>query len=210
MGDLSKAQAIRIVTDCAKDYKENLVNRKYMFVVTDKHKKVSYFEVSFDASNFLHLTGCKVDEKKLSPLKFYERCLDRKLSENDFEFSPDGTTSMKLAVLPMMMHKSLSANTIGSYNHRQPTLYTERLAGGIKGCMGFVKDKASGRYIPNTVLKADIRDYISETFRIIATYRKYKTDENYSEIVYIAKKVDWNTIKYPKEIAGLPRPENKL
>lgn len=206
MSVLTKTQAIEIVTDCAKQYRDNLANRMILFLVTDKHKRVSGFEVSFDASNFMHLTGCKVDENQITAIKFYERCLERKLKESDFEFATDGTTPMKLSVLPMMLCKSLSANSVGSYNHRQPTLYTEKLAGGVKGCMGFVEDEKSKRYVPNTILKVDIRDYTNETYRIIATYRKYKTDAEYSELVYAAKKIEWDKIKFPDEYSYLPRP----
>ena len=207
MKNLTKAQAIKTIIDCAMQYKDNLVNRMLLFLVTDKNKKISHFEVSFDSANFLHLTGCKIDDHKISALKFYEKCIHKKLSENDFEFSDDGTTPLKLAVLSMMLCKSLSANSIGSYNQKRPALYTERLAGNIKGCMGFVEDKKSKRYVPNTVLKVDIRDYVLKTDRILVTYRKYKNDKSYSEIVYAAKRVEWDKIKFPDEYRHLPKPK---
>ena len=44
-----------------------------------------------------------------------------------------------------------------------------------------------------------VGDYV----RIIATYIKNKQDDKYCEQVYKAKKVNWEKIKYPKEIEDL-------
>ena len=44
---------------------------------------------------------------------------------------------------------------IGMYNQSQPLLSTERIAGSISACLGFVRDGGVGRYIPNTVLHRD-------------------------------------------------------
>lgn len=64
MGQYTKAQAISIVVACAEQYRENLANKNLLFICQDKHKKITAIEFSFDASNFLHLTGLKV--KKIS------------------------------------------------------------------------------------------------------------------------------------------------
>lgn len=208
----TKEQAIAIVSSCAKSYQENLVDRSLLFVCLDKHKRTSCIEFTFDVSNFLHLTGLKLknaidadgNEYKLNAIDFYHKCLDKKLSVQEFDFSPDGTTSLKLDVLPFVMNKSLSAGMIGDYNSINPRLYTEKLVGGIKACVGFVVTAPSGRYVPNTVLKVDIRDYATNTARVIAVFRKGKNDDIYSELTYKAKKVDWQSVKYPEEFSYLP------
>lgn len=205
MGRYTKEQALQIIIECAQKYKENLLNRCLMFVCTDKHKKIHLLEVSFDASNFLHLTGVKV--KNIPPIDFYTRCISSRLSINDFEMSEDSTTDLKLAVLPSLMTPNLSANAIGDYNGNRAKLYTEKLAGNIKACMGFVTTKPSERYVPNTVLNLDIRDFINVPLRIIATYRKNKKDITYNELVYKAKNVEWKKITYPEEISHIIKPE---
>lgn len=53
-------------------------------------------------------------------------------------------------------------------------------------------------YVPNTVLEGDIRKKVKQADRIVLTYRKKRGEEKYSEIVYAAKKVDWNKIKLPQ------------
>ena len=96
---------------------------------------------------------------------------------------------------------------IGDYNARRPALFTEKLVGGIRACVGFVYDRSRKCYVPNTVLNIDMRDNITNRLRIIATYRKNRKDDQYYEVVYKAKKIDWTKIKFPKEYEYLPRPE---
>ena len=64
MGQYTKESAISIVVSCAEQYRDQLANRNLLFICQDKHKKVSAIEFSFDASNFLHLTGLKVKKRK--------------------------------------------------------------------------------------------------------------------------------------------------
>ena len=88
-------------------------------------------------------------------------------------------------------------------------LFTERVAGSVSACMGFIRAGGVGRYIPNTVLKGDIRQLVHVPDRIIVTYRKASKDKKYTEIVYAAKKMDWTDIKLPADYPDLPLPEIK-
>ena len=54
---MTKKEALQIVFSCAASYKENLAGRSLLFVTTDKHKTVRCLDVTFDGSNFLHMTG---------------------------------------------------------------------------------------------------------------------------------------------------------
>ncbi len=45
---------------------------------------------------------------------------------------------------------------VGDFNGCNPKLYTEKLAGGVKACLGFIKTYRA-EYVPNTVLNTDIR-----------------------------------------------------
>ena len=216
MGQYTKAQAISIVVSCAEQYRDNLANKNLLFICQDKHKRISAIEFSFDSSNFLHLTGLKIKKKKynsgnaddsISAKEFYEKCLAHRLSANDFEFAKDGTTPLKLDVLPKLVLKNLSATMIGDYNTRNPKLVTDKLAGNTVACMGFVPTGPANRYVPNTVLKVDIRDYISNQVRVIAVYRKPIAADQYSEATYFAKKVDWDTVTFPDQYTYLPKPE---
>ena len=178
---MTKKEALSIVFSCAPLYKENLVDRSLLFITTDKHKNVHCLEVTFDN--------------------------DKRLTEADFEFSTDGTTEMKMRVLPSLMKKNLSAKMLGDYNMSQPKLYTDKIAGSLSACMGFVRDGGEGRFVPNTVLEGDIRTKVKAADRIIATYRKSRSEEQYSEIVFTAKKVEWGKIVLPDEYSYLVLPE---
>lgn len=184
-----KAKALSALFDCADKYNSLFNNHSLLFICMDKHKHISTLEVTFDASNFLHLTGCTTN-RGISALDFFNRCVEKRLSLNDFELADDGTTLKKLKILPLMLTKNLSANSIGDFIGGRPKLQTDKLAGGMRGCMGFVKTAPSGRFVPNTVLEEDIRNVIHNNLRIIATYRKNIKDKDYDEIVYVAKNID--------------------
>lgn len=195
-----------VVFSCAPLYKENLVGKSLLFVTTDKHKKVYCLEVTFDTGNFMHMTGFKVKKPGINARHFFNLCYDKRLAEADFEFADDGTTEMKMRVLPSLVTKNLSARMLGDYNMSQPKLYTDKIAGSISACMGFVRDGGEGRYVPNTVLEGDIRIKVVKANRIVLTYRKERKDEQYSEIVFSAKKVDWEKLEFPDEYKYLPLP----
>ncbi|MCD8104862.1 MAG: PBECR4 domain-containing protein [Lachnospiraceae bacterium] len=213
----SKDDAVKIVVACAEKYKAELENKNLLFICVDKHKRSSYIEFAFHDYNYMHLTGLKGihdlrqdaarADGELTATDFYKRCLEHKLSTRDFVFADDGTTPMKLDVLPFVICKNLSANMVGSFNSSRPKLYTEKVAGGERAYMGFVKDAMSGEYVPNTVVKEDLRKSVSDYVRIVLAYRKAQTEEKYIERVYIARKVEWSRIRFPDEFAYLPKPE---
>jgi hypothetical protein len=204
----TKKEALAIVFAAADAYQKNLIDHSLLFLCMDKHKRTYCVEVTFDRSNFQHLTGLETDPSIITPSHFFQLCLDRRLKESDFEFAENGTADWKLEVMPRVFQKNLSANMLGMYNQSQPVLSTERIAGSVSVCMGFVRDGGVGRYVPNTVLKGDIRNLVYVPDRIIATYRKTPKEDKYSEIVYAAKKLDWSTIKLPEDYTYLPLPSN--
>lgn len=205
----TKKEALAIVFAAADKYQKNLVDHSLLFLCMNKHKATYCVEVTFDGSNFQHLTGLETDPALITPAHFFQLCLDRRLRETDFSFSENGSADWKLDVLPRVVQKNLSANMLGLYNHSQPLLSTERIAGSVSACMGFIRDRGVGRYIPNTVLKGDIRDLVHVPDRIIVTYRKAAVEKQYSEIVYAAKKLDWRTVTLPEGYTELPLPEKQ-
>ena len=204
-----KKDALAIVFTAANQYQENLVDHSLLFLCMDKHKKTYCVEVTFDVSNFQHLTGLETDPDVISPAHFFQLCLDRRLREIDFELAKNGTAEWKLDVLPRITKRNLSAHMIGMYNQSQPLLSTERVAGSTNACMGFVRNEGVGRYVPNTVLKGDIRRLVYVPDRILVTYRKASRDSQYSEIVYATKKMDWSSVHLPMEYGDLPLPDGK-
>ena len=117
MKEFTKKEAVSIIVSSAKKYKNELEGRNLLFLCIDKHNKVFVQEVSFDDNNFLHLTGVNTS---LSPVMFYERCTNQKLSLADFEFDEDKFAFLKLEALPIMVSKNLSAKMIGDYDTYNP------------------------------------------------------------------------------------------
>ncbi len=203
---ISKKEALSIVFRCADQYKQELLNHSLLLICAARSGKTYALELTFDTSNFQHLTGLQTKQSDISPVDFFKRCISRRLKEDDFSFSEDGTTHLKLQVLPMLMTKNISANMVGDYDRNNPKLITEKLAGNIQGCMGFVRT-TSGRYVPNTVLKGRTDDFAKKTDRILLIYRKKLTDKKYQEIVRIAKNIDWSKISLPDNYPDLPLPK---
>ena len=190
---MTKKEIIKIVVQCAKQYETELLNNTLKIICEDKHHHHMSIEVYFTERNFLHLTGVETD---LSPEKFFDACIFNRIKTENINERNDGTTELKLSVLPLLITKNLSANMVGDYLQDGINLMTEEIAGNIRGCIGFVLDKISGHYVPNTILKCDIRTRIINKKRIIGIYRKKQNDTEYKEIVYLAKGIYKDTIPY--------------
>ena len=201
---MKKEKALKIVTECAARYEDELNNKNLLFICMDKHGRISTMEVRFYAWNYLHLTGLELSKvnswrgKTSTPAqRFYDACLASKLTTTDFEIPEDGLCELKLEVLPYVIYKNLRANSVGEYNGKKPRLITEKLAGGYMACVGFVNDVNTGNVVPNTLINGNVKDNVNDVKRIIAVFRKHAEDELYKEITHIAKKVDWASITFP-------------
>ena len=120
---MTKKEALQIVFSCAASYKENLAGRSLLFVTTDKHKTVRCLEVTFDGSNFLHMTGFKLNKKEIIEMQG-ERLADRWLLSagdinpyrwrtgipNPHEVAEAHTTAAELARLPIHVDDSTSTS----------------------------------------------------------------------------------------------------
>lgn len=186
MKKINKEDAIKIIVDSAKLYKERLSGKNLLFLYR-VNQSVQYIETSFSPSRFLHLTGV---ETHIPANEFYVLCLSSRLSPKDFKFKDDGTTRLKLPILSSLMKIDSIANMFGEYSSNKPILYTEKLAGNISGCMGFVKEK-SNIFVPNTALQDDIRNLSKDTYQILATFSKKIGDAKYNKITYKSKKIDF-------------------
>ncbi|HWQ51929.1 MAG TPA: PBECR4 domain-containing protein, partial [Terriglobales bacterium] len=179
---MKKEEAIKVITGCAKKYRLNLENKNLLFVF-DNSGRVESIEAVFLPGNFLHLTGIRCDH--LSGKHFYQKCLDGRLSPSDVELTKSGTTEMKLQVLPLITDIHKTAKMLGDYNHSKTELFTDKLAGNVKACLGFVR--SGNYYVPNTVLREDIRDLTTvPTKRILAIFRKESGAKFYRENTYLA------------------------
>lgn len=199
-GKMDKQTAVKIITECAKEYHTYLENKNLAFVFGSP-PKAEFFEASFLPRNFLHLTGVTMTNKVSGSSDFYKKALKGRLSPNDFSVCNNGTTDIKLMVLPKLVKIHSNAKMIGDYNSSKSVLYTEKLAGNITACLGFVRD--GNYYIPNTALKEDIRDITAKPQqRVLAIFKKPIKQPLYNELCYIAKGVVLEEVNMPPEIAS--------
>ena len=129
---MDKEKALKLIFQSAELYSQNFCNQMLLIISENKSlNKTFSVEIQFDKTNFLHLTGVKfLPRSSISPSVFFDRCISKRLSVNDFEMSADGTTEQKLAILPQMLNSvNLSTNMIGDFQGRRPALITDKLVG---------------------------------------------------------------------------------
>lgn len=212
---MDKRKAIQIMTKAADLYQENLEDQKILFLygipsqvkkqLQTEEKRISAikgYEVAFHRYNFLHLTGVKINTSLVaSAIHFYEKCLNRRLNEDDFSFSRDGSTGQKLEILESMMQIKRNVTMIGDFADRGPKLYSEKAAGSICACIGFVKDWNTRLNVPNTLLKKDIRDVTaSPVQKVYAVIAKGYTEEKYSVLEKVDKNLNLTGVFFLEEI----------
>lgn len=215
---MDKRRAIQIMTKAAEIYRDNLEDQKVLFLYglpseirkqlqTEDKALLSMqgYEVAFHRYNFLHLTGVKLNKDiTLSAIHFYQKCLDKRLTENDFTFARDGSTGQKLDILENMMQIKKTATMIGEFTDRGPKLYAQKAAGNVCGCIGFVRDRNTKLNVPNTLLKKDIRDVTSQpTYKVFAVISKNYTENKYSQIAKLDKSIDLSECYFTEKIESL-------
>lgn len=222
---MDKRRAIQIMTKAAALYKKELEDRKVLFLYgmpTGVRKQmqekecrlfsIKGYEAAFHRCNFLHLTGVRINSREIdSAIHFYEKCLANRLTENDFRFAADGSTAQKLDILENMMQIKRNVTMIGDFTDRGPKLYTEKVAGGVCGCIRFVNDRSTGLNVPNTLLRKDIRDVTaSPVQKVYAVFSKSYTAEKYSVLEKADKGIDISKCLFSEEIERILGREGML
>lgn len=99
-------------------YKEQLVGKIFTYTYREKDtKKLKTFDVQFRKSGFLHLCGLKYKKK---PKYFYDDLNNKRIRFKDVSHKSDGTTELKLSVLPyldMIIKPSVRTTGSGTYQH---------------------------------------------------------------------------------------------
>jgi hypothetical protein len=183
MKTINNYEAVSIIHNCAIQYDKNLSGRNVLFVTLDNGEPMC-FETFFKASNFLRLTGVK------TPLKsgrFYDAVLNNRLSPDEITFDHSSTAGIRLDALTRLMSIHTTARMIGDYGDFRPLLITDKFAGTVTSAMGFINVKSM--YLPNTVLRKEIRDIKTQATRrkIVAIFVKPWHDAEYKTLTYIAK-----------------------
>lgn len=186
---MNKKQAFELLNQSATMYKDNLLNNSFLFVFK-KNTELKNVEVLFLDSNFQHLTGLQT-KLKIRPKIFFEQIINNRFNIENIMFKKDGTTDLKLRVLPNLMNIHKSCKMIGCYNKNnftQVLLDTDMTIGNIKGCIGISKYNQKKHYYPKTALNQDIRKITYQQYPVLCILKKSSSDKKYNQICYISKK----------------------
>lgn len=192
---LPKHKMIKIVVDAAKKYEE-ILNNKVFLIVYKVENTLEFRELKFDQKNFKHLTGI---ESTLAPKQFYQAALKGRLGLNDIREKSDGTTALKLQVLPQL-HQLVSMPTmIGEFESLRIHLQADKALGtSVKISLALGDHK--GVSVPKSLLKEDIRRLTRQPYPVMRVYCKKNKDEKYSTITYHNNKLN---LPISKEIEDL-------
>ena len=184
---MDKKIAIKIISNAAKEYEEYFKNKDYCFFYYH-NKIIKEIIINFRESNFIHLTGISVLNKKSD---FYRMILAKKIKETDFELKKDGTTTLKLEVINHLKNIISSPTEIGDYqDFLKINLKTDKLIGN-KNLMLGIKKRDSNSAIPQTLLsqkKESLNQLTSSLSTVLLVISKQHNESEYKTITYISKK----------------------
>ncbi len=187
MEQINKKRALEIMSQAADIYND-VFNRKNLLIIYGNPCSPKYIITESYPQNFLHLTGVVLNTNipNNTAEKFLEKVLNDRLGVN--EFSLKESSSQKLEVLIQTLSIKSTARMIGDFSGNRVNLKTDKLAGGTSSFLGFIK--VGENYVPNTVIKGDIRKDALFTERVLGVLSKRITEPQYNERIYIAKKID--------------------
>lgn len=193
---MKKEEIIKCAIDNAKKYKNNLQDKNIMFIYENKSsKRLEFIETTYKAYNYLHLTGLDYklnsnNTRYQKAIEFYKLATIGKLNIKNITMKNKDIVRLKMNALDTLMNIDKSAKMIGSYNNTiKDALYTEKVAGTVHYCLGFVKTSNNEYYLPNTTLSENILNITDIANRIVAILKKNNTDKQYNQITYLSKDI---------------------
>lgn len=208
----TKEDARRIVLNCAKQYQNKLVNKKFIIIYRERQdNSVRFIEVIFHDRNYQHLTGLELLNQDgavihRQSVNFYRKCIDNKLSIDEIGFKNDGTTQLKLTALPVLMDITKITKITGDYNNLRPYLLVDKVIGGVNFCLGLSRE--GNWYVPSSALLEDIKRLTDRPSQVLAILQKDSKEEIYHVVKYVAKGLNLNNIRFPDEICQKINLEN--
>ncbi len=203
----TKEDARRRVLNCAKQYQQNLLNKKLIIIYRErKDNVIRYIEVAFYDRNYQHLTGIELLDRDGNVLhhqavNFYRKCIDNKLGIEEIQFKKDGTSHLKLLALPSLMDITKITKITGDYNNVRPYLFVDKVVGGVNFCLGLTKENKE--YVPSSALLEDIKKLTDAPSQVLAIFEKDVDSDLYEKVKHIAKGLNLKNIQLPDEITDM-------
>lgn len=199
MAKYNKRDALQIIVSVAKEFEIKLKD-KHFLIVYQENGKAKTVCVGFRDMNFLHMTGVKT---KLSAQQFYSACLDRKLSEKDFELDSKGKVQQKLMVLPYLSILLYNNCMIGGFINSGICIRADYFVGNTKAVLsvGFRTGKSVD--FPVTLYSEDIRKLSHPTSKVLAIFVKDYRQTNYKDCTYLSKGQEMHKLPISEELKRL-------
>lgn len=201
-----KKKAVSIVTIAAQNYQKWLRDKTFL-IIYQKGQTTECVQVGFRDNHFLHLTGIKT---KLSAQRFYEKCLNNKLSLEEIGVDEKGKAQQKLAVLPFL-HELLYHNCmIGRFINSGICIKADYFVGNTKAVLsvGFRLGKRVD--FPVTLYKEDVRILSHPTNKVLAIFVKDYQQSVYNECTYLSKGQEISKLPITEETKKLIKMEEKV
>lgn len=194
-----KNKAIEIIVNAAQNYRQYLQDKVFLIIYQDK-KDIKTVQVEFRDNHFLHLTGVST---KLSAKRFYEKCINRKLSLADIELDKSGKTQQKLMVLPFL-HELLYHNCmIGNFINSGICIRADYFVGNTKAILSVGFRYGKKMDFPVTLYKEDVRKLSQPTNKVLAIFMRDYQKQSYTECTYLSKGQDISKLPLSEEIRKL-------
>ena len=174
---------LTIIINAAKQY-ENVLNKRHFCIVFKKKDTFELVEVAFQDINFLHLTGVKT---KLSAKVFYSAALSGKLSLKDIAMDSNGTTQLKMQVLPFLHELLFNNCMIGDFINSGICIKADYFVGNTKAVLSVGFRYGKNIDFPVTLYKEDVRKLSQPTNKVLAIFAKDYQQKKYKECTYISK-----------------------
>lgn len=152
-----KERVRQILISSSRQYKYYYTDYEYL-LCSPAFKQNPYYIVTAEEDNFLHLTGVL---SHISPQKFFDKCFNGTLSEDDFEVSGThkgqdlkGTIRRKINVIPNIFGIFSSSTTVQE-DFQKNRISCSFATGNITCTLGFAGVTAAH---PKTLLKGNELD----------------------------------------------------
>ena len=196
MKNTDKQKVATKLIQAAQKYDEYL-NNLHFLIVYQKDNQHQLVQIGFRDLHFKHLTGV---ESRLSAQRFYAKCINNKLSINDFEISKDGKSEQKLIVLPYL-HELLYHNCmIGVFINSGIRIQADYFVGDTKAVLSVGFRQGIRVDIPVTLYKENVKKLSKPVYKVLAIFKKRYNQIEYKECTYLSKGQIINSLKIPENI----------
>lgn len=183
---------------CAASRYNELVDKDVLFIYKNKDNMYDFYQMYFGRDNFMHLAGVK-RTKEMKAVNFYDKCLSGTIALRECKPKHNiANMHEKVSVI----HKLLDYRNCKCYKAGNKDLITryddfEFAIGNDRGLIGYA-DEVSGNGIykvnpnhlpiPYTLIPNNMKQYCTETSKIMFVLRKESTEDNYKKLYYEIKK----------------------